>query len=89
MIVEFFISIASGIADWGLGLLGSAQPAEWVTTVGTFVNSTLQSVAGLGAWVPWDFAIGVSATVLTLWLLFLLVKAIRWVVGWFPTMGGS
>jgi hypothetical protein len=89
LILELLLDIAVGIARWGLAFLGTDEPPEWLTTVGTFINSQIQGFAGLGAWVPWDFAILVAGANLTLWLVFLLVKAIRWVVGWIPTMGGS
>ena len=89
MIVEWFLSIAGGVADWALGFLGSDPAPEWMTTVGTFMSGQLASFAGLGAWIPWDFAILVWGSILTIWVAILLVKFVRWVIGLIPTMGGS
>jgi len=77
------------VSDWALTMLPTEEPPEWLATVVTFVNGLLVSAAGLGAWVPWDFLIIVALFVFNLWLGIALVKAVRWVLNWIPTWGGS
>jgi hypothetical protein len=89
VIIEWFIGLGGTAADWVLGLFGTDAPPEWLATVATFVNSQLAAAAGLGAWIPWDFAILVAGAVLTLWGTGLAIKFFRWVLGLIPTMGGG
>lgn len=89
MIIEAVIGIFVNVARWGLSGLGTDAPPEWLASVGVFINQQIQGFSGLGAWVPWDFAIGVAAVTTGLWVIIVLVKAIRWVLNWIPTWGGS
>ena len=89
MITQFFMGIGQSVADWFLGLFGTGEPPAWLSEVGGFVASLLASVSGLGAWVPWAFAITVAGVVSAVWLSGFLLKAVRWLVGLIPTMGGG
>lgn len=89
MITEWFISIGQAIADWFLGLLGTADAPDYITSVGTFIGGILSSAQGLGAWIPWALVIVVAGINLALWLTGFGVKALRWLVGLLPTMGGG
>lgn len=89
MIIEWFISIGTHISDWAVGLFGTADAPAYLTTIASFVNGLMTSAAGLGAWVPWAFVIVVAGINLALWGVGLGVKAVRWIIGLIPTMGGG
>lgn len=89
MIIELLLGLVGGVMDWGISLLPTDDPPEWLTTVGGFISGQLDAVSGLGAWIPWTFAILIFGTLFTLWAAFLLVKFVRWVLNWIPTWGGS
>jgi hypothetical protein len=89
VITDWIIGLASGFVGWVMGFLGTADPPAFVSTVATFIGTLLTSVAGLGAWVPWPLVLAVAGANLGLWVVFALVKGIRWVVGLIPTMGGG
>lgn len=89
MIVDFFIEMFAHAQVFFIELLGTSVPPAWAGSVGTFVAGLLQSAKGLGAWVPWTVVITVATFNLALWGLFLIIKAIRWLIGLIPTMGGG
>lgn len=89
MIIEWLYSLVPGLEDWFLGLFGPADIPDWLGNVSDFLASMINSAAGLGAWVPWAFVIGVSGTLLGVWLIGLLIRVVRWLIGLIPTMGGG
>lgn len=89
MITSWFISMGTGIADWFIGLFGTADPPDFIVQATSFVGTLLQSAAGLGAWIPWAVVLTVAAINFALWATGFGVKALRWLVGLFPTMGGG
>jgi hypothetical protein len=89
MITAWFLSVFTGLLDWVIGLFGTADPPAYLSTVSTFVVGLIDSVQGLGVWIPWAFMLVVAGINLTLWAVFLGVKALRWVIGILPTMGGG
>ena len=89
MIAEWFINLASSASTWFLGLFGTADPPAFIATVGTFVSGLLVKASGLGAWIPWRVVIGVAGVCLALFATGLGLKAVRWIIGIIPGMGGG
>ena len=89
MITEWFISIGMGIAEWAVGLFGTADPPAYLTSLTTWLGTIINGASGFGAWVPWPFALLVAGVSLTLWLAGFVIKGIRWLIGLIPTMGGG
>lgn len=89
MITEWFLSIAQAVVTWLLGLFPDwTPPADWSDLAG-FLATASSWLNGLSVWFP----IGVISTcvgvALAAWLIPLLIKGIRWLVGLIPTMGGG
>lgn len=89
MITEWFFSLWVGVVEWFSSLLPQDDPPDFLSTVAGFIEDLVASSAGLGAWVPWAFLGLVGGTILTLWLVLVLVKGVRWVWGLTPFSGGS
>lgn len=89
MITEWFIAIGQAIADWFLGLFGDDAPPAWLGQVADFISDLVARADGLGAWVPWPLFGTIAGFLVLLWLVFWVVKGIRWVWGLTPLSGGS
>lgn len=89
MITEFFLSIFAGVAEWFIGLFGTAAPPAWITDLTGFFTDLGARTAGLGAWIPWPVFGTVAMAVFGLWAGFWIVKGIRWFWGLTPFSGGS
>lgn len=89
MVTEWFISIGTTIAQWGIGLFGNWELPDWLLGLQGMLAQLWASVVGLGAWIDWGFISTVALSVIGLWGVVFLVKGVRWLVGWLPTMGGS
>ena len=89
MVVDLFLEAFAHIQVFFIEMMGQTAPPAWTGTVGVFVGGLLQSAKGLGAWIPWTLVITVASFNLSLWALFLVIKAVRWIIGLFPTMGGG
>lgn len=88
MIVEWLFSLGAGLGEWVLSWLTFDIP-DWFDTFTGIFAQIFASAVGLGAWVPWEVLTTMLATVFSLYGIILLIKAVRWLVGWIPTMGGS
>ncbi len=89
MIVEFFIGLWDTIATAVLGLMPKDPAPDFLVNADGVLNTLLQSIQGMGAWVDIPFAITVVTAVLGAWLVGATVKIVRWLIGLIPTMGGG
>lgn len=89
MITEWFLGLWAGIVEWFAGILPQDDAPAFLTSVAGFIEDLVDSSAGLGAWIPWAYLGVVGGTVLTLWVVLVSVKGIRWVWGLTPFSGGS
>jgi len=90
MIVDFFIDLWRNISAWMLSVFPAdfALPDWFTGFVGT-LNTFIANGANLGAWVPWAVIFTVVLACLGLWVGGFGIKAIRWLIGLIPTMGGG
>lgn len=89
MVTDALIRVWSGFVTWAVGLLGTADPPPYISTIADFMANIFRSVQGLGVWVPWAFILVIASANLALWAVVLGIKALRWVIGLLPTMGGG
>lgn len=91
MITEWFIDLGVAIAQWFVGLV----PADQVAVPPAFasfdstVNGFIAPFASMGVWVPWTVVITCAGLALAVWAALWLVKAIAWVWGQIPVIGGA
>lgn len=91
MVVEFFLSMWSAFSDWLLGLVPAdavAVPAE-VSSLDSTVNSFVANFGGVGVWAPWPLMFVCATLGLAVWAVGWLVKAVAWLWGQVPAIGGS
>lgn len=89
MIFEWLLGLLDGLADFGLGLTDGLEVPDWLDGFAGLFADVAAACYGLGAWVPWWLVIGAVTATFSIWSVGLLVKAVRWLVGWIPTMGGG
>ena len=89
MITEALLNLFGGIADWFLGLFGTAAPPAWITDTAAGILGFITAGAGLGVWIPWSTFGIVALVVLFVWTSGFWLKVFRWLLGLIPTMGGS
>jgi len=89
VITEFFYGLGAGFASWVISWFDGVEVPQWVTAFSDILAQIVAGAAGLGSWIPWVLLAAVVGVTLVIWLSGFTVKAVRWLVGWVPTMGGS
>lgn len=91
MIVEWFVGLFVGVGEWILGLFPIAPPdmADVVAQFDDRVNQVMGQAAGLGPWLDWVYALLVVGVVVSIWLVGILIRLIRWLLSLVPTMSGG
>lgn len=89
MIIEWLWGVGAGIATWMLSLFDGLEVPAWFDVFADVFASVIASGVGMGAWIPWTELFLMVSAVLGIWFTLFGVKALRWLVGWVPTMGGS
>jgi len=89
VITEWLISVATSIAGWLVGLLPTWTVPSQITGFDDTLNEFIGGFGGLGVWVPWALVVICVGISVGAWLIGVGVKALRWVVGLIPTMGGG
>jgi hypothetical protein len=89
VITQWFIDLGQGFIGWALSLLPQGPPPAWIGDFRGRLGSLLAGIDGMGAWLDWSFALVVVLAVVGAWAVVLTVRAVRWLVGWIPTMGGG
>lgn len=91
MVTEFFINLGVMIGEWFVGLAPASVapvPAE-VESFDTTVNGFIGNFGGLGVWVPWPLVIFCAVTAVAIWAIAWGVKAVAFLWGQVPVIGGS
>lgn len=92
MIVEWFVAIGAGIAEFFAGLMPGPDefvlPPELVGIDQT-VSDFFDGFSGLGVWVPWVLLAGCISIAVTAWLLGIGIKVLRTIASHVPFFGGS
>lgn len=91
MIVEWLMTLSANIAEWLLSLFPPAPDgiADVVSQLDDRVNSVMVQAAGLGPWLDWVYALVVVGIVTSIWVVGIVVRLIRWVISFIPTMSGG
>lgn len=90
MITDFFITVGTGFMGWILDMFpADFEVPDWLVGFATMVNEIFANAVGLGAWVPWPFVLLVVGSIVAVWVVGLVIKFARWLLGLIPTMGGG
>jgi hypothetical protein len=89
VLTQWFLDLAAGFYGWALSLLPSGPPPAWIVGFRARLGDVLDGLDGMGSWLDWSFALTVVLAVVGAWAVVLVVRAVRWLVGWIPTMGGG
>lgn len=90
MIAEWFLGLMESLSTWFLNLFPENPELEnFAADAVGVVQSALDSASGLGAWLDWVYALVVAGLIASIWLIGLIIKVLRWLVGLIPTMGGG
>lgn len=88
MIVEWFMSVASGFAGWLATLFPEFEEASWMTDPLGPLYGTLTFLSSLGTWVDIVAIAGIGGFVLSLYGVAYLIKLIRVLIAHVPFFGG-
>jgi len=91
MIVEWIVGLFTSIGEWIVSLFPPPPDGftDVVAQLDDRVNSVMVQGAGLGPWLDWVFALTVVGIVVAIWLVGIIVRLIRWVISFVPTMSGG
>lgn len=89
MIVEWFLTVAAGFVGWIGDSIADVALPSWVTDGTTALYGFLESVAGLGAWFPWEVLLAVLTGLVAVFLGTAVVKLVLRVLSHLPFFGGS
>lgn len=89
MIVEWLVGLAASMGGWVGSLFPDWTPPAWLSQVSSQVNGLIANLNGVGAWADWAYILVVVSTVLSVWVVALLVKTARALVSYLPFFGGS
>lgn len=90
MVIEWLYSLLDGMAQWFLQQFpADPQVISFIRDAAGVIQGALTNAQGLGAWVDWAYLILVFGIVTGVWLIGILIKVIRWLIGLIPTMGGA
>lgn len=83
-IVSAFVWIVNGVVS----LIPTDAPPAWLNDGAGYLNTLMESAAGLGAWIPWSLAVTVLGAVLSCVVIGFTIKVVR-IVASFLTVGGG
>lgn len=89
MITEWVIQVWLTVVTWLLGLLPAITLPSWVTTVTSFVSSTVTQARALGNWIPWGMVGLGFVFVAAAYAVALGIRVGRIVASFFTAGGGS
>lgn len=90
MISDFFIDAGAGLVGWFFSWFPTGwKLPDWVTSMMTYVAQFVNNAVNLGVWIPWAIIFTVTSAVLAFWLVGMAIRALRWLLGLIPTMGGG
>lgn len=89
MIIKLIAELCFGIVEFITQYLPSGNPPAFISGASSSLHDMLLQAHGLSAWIPWSTAIGCAGLLFGLWVVFTSMAALRWLLGWVPTMGGA
>jgi len=90
MISEWFLGLLDTVGVWFFSLFpADAAITSFVSDASSVIQDAIDAANGLGAWLDWGYALLVSSIVASVWLIGLVIKVARWLLGLVPTMGGG
>ena len=89
MIVEWFMSVASGFVDFIVGLFPGLEVPEWFLSFDETINLAADRIEPLGAWFDFTVANVVLGALVATWIVCLVVKLILRGISHVPAAGGA
>lgn len=89
MIVEWLVSVGTGVVAWVVGLIPGWEVPSWLTNADDLLNSIWQLGDGLEPFVDWNLAATVGGACLLLWPICLAIVGVRALISHIPFVGGK
>jgi len=89
VVTDAILRVLGAFATFLIGLMGTWELPDWLSTVVTFVANLVTQAAALGNWIPWQH-VGIALALI--WASFLIafgVRVARIVASFFTAGGGS
>lgn len=84
-LMKTFFGLVNGIT----ALMPQGPAPDFMSNIAPQLHSVFLGAAGLGAWIPWALALSILGVIFSTWLVLTGISAIRYLLGWIPTMGGA
>lgn len=89
MIVEAVITVTMWLVKGLIATMPTAGPPGWLDDGAGYLNTLMESAAGLGAFIPWGLAVTVIMAVLACVVVGFVIKVVRIIASFFTLGGGS
>jgi hypothetical protein len=90
VLAEWFMGLMESLGVWFLELMpADAELEDFAASASGVIQDALDAADGMGAWLDWAYALFVAGLIAAVWLVGLVIKVVRWIVGLIPTMGGG
>ena len=89
MIADWFIQLASVVLGWALDTFPPFDDSGIVITAENFFLPWLGGIHELGVWMPWNALRICVPIVMTVYLVSLLARFFRVILGHIPLIGGN
>jgi hypothetical protein len=89
VILYALMNLMFGLVNIIVGLLPQGPAPAFIANVSPTIHNIILASAGLGAWIPWAVALSTAGLIFGIWLTLSGVSAVRYLLGWIPTMGGA
>lgn len=89
MIVEYFLAMTGHFVTGIGGLFPDATLPDWFVNLSANLNAFFARFDGVGVWVNWAVVGPMITLTIGWWLIGLLIKLVRVVIGHIPAFGGN
>lgn len=79
-VVDWVMAQLQGFWDWLVSMIPVPAPPAWLTGAASTAAIVMDKAAQLGHWIPWPVAVAVALTVVTIWVVVMGVKVVKWIV---------
>lgn len=89
MISEWFLTLASTVIAWLVGLLDGITIPDWLLTLDDSWNAVVAPLDGVAVWVPWALVIPITLLCVATYFVCLVIKYARAIASYIPFFGGA
>lgn len=89
MVTDSIVKALASFLTFVLGLFPTITMPDWLTTVTTFIGTTVANALALGNWIPWQ-TVGLAFVFIWLsWAVAFGIRVARIAASFFTAGGGS